>query len=214
MRQINMTLCWDQDDTLVPTAEPLYLFFEEKTGIRADRGHHDKFSETFGISNEQIYEYFIEFAKKDVLKDVPPFPGMFDLLLEMKNRGCINIITTARPRASYEQQTWNYLNKFFPGIFHFNNLLMHSEPTELNLKVDKISMVKQVNGDMFIDDSPEKVIEMNQVFPEKLILFKEHHLHPLIDPRTLPEGIVPVKTAFDIKKAIFKFHTKRNNTLA
>ena len=213
MIQKNKVLCFDKDDTIDPTSDRILEFFNNKLGTHVTAGHHDDFPKLFNISEEKMYELFNEFAELDIMGNVPPFAGMYALFEELKSWGFRIVITTARPRPIYYEQTRRHLDRFFPGIFGADDLIMHNYPNEILHKVNKTEMVASVRGGMFIDDSPSKVKEVREAFPDILILFKEHPVDPVINISELPEGIIPVKDASDIKREIFKFFNIKEKSI-
>ncbi|MCI5051217.1 MAG: HAD hydrolase-like protein [Candidatus Pacebacteria bacterium] len=205
MRIINKVLCFDYDETTVPTSPSLFKFMNDKLGTDVQSGHHDDFVELFGITVEKMFQLFDEFAEKDIMKNVKPYKGMYELFLELKKLGFRIVVTTARPRPTYYKQTRTHMDRFFPGIFGPKDLIMHEYPDETIHKVNKTEMVASVSGGMFIDDSPSKVEEVKNNIPDILVLFKEDKENPIFDINELSEDIIPVKDANDIKKEIFKF---------
>lgn len=156
-------LAIDLDDVIYPFTTEFMKFINKKLGVNKTIKDCLVYSlaVTYGISDQQIYDFIAMFMDTRDSKNALPISGAWPTLNILKEYYDIHIVT-ARPRAS-DIYTRTWLNKDFKGFYSdihycsFFNLYGNDE-----IKLSKTDVCKELGACCLIDDNVWNVTDYHK----------------------------------------------------
>ena len=194
------TIAVDIDDVLSATAEGFAAFTNKHFGGSMQASdYQEEWAKAWGVTIQEAIVRADQLHASGMFGNTDPFIEALPVLLALKERYRLILITSRQTRLKPETMAW--LDRHFPGVFsdiHFMGIWERYDHTnaEERAKITKAEMCKQLGADYLIDDQLKHCLGAAEAGVPSL-LFGEYGWNKADQ---LPDGVTRVRDWGEIEE--------------
>lgn len=189
------TIAVDVDDVLAQSAKGLTAFSNRQWGTNlAPMDYDEHWANMWGVDIEEVKKRTQVFHDSGIVRNYEPMEGAVDVLLWLKNR--YNLVILTSRGSAIRQDTRDWVDTYYPNIFTEVHLSGIWDDIALHkYEVTKTDICKQIGAEYLIDDQLKHCLSANDAGITSL-LFGDYKWNYT---SKLPRSIVKVTSWNDIK---------------
>jgi uncharacterized HAD superfamily protein len=179
----------DIDDVIAAHAPAFVEYSNKKYGTHLTLDdYQDHWGKVWKVDYSETENRAVEYHKSGFIATYGVEDGALDVLKKLKSKFRLIILSTRRQ--SINQLTYNWIDKYYPGIF--DDIIFagfFDNPTENSINMTKAELAKQIRADYLIDDQLKHCKAAADI-DIKVLLFGDY---PWNQDEELPSNIKRVK---------------------
>ncbi|GAB5037231.1 haloacid dehalogenase-like hydrolase superfamily protein [Nannochloropsis oceanica] len=213
---VPLVVAVDLDEVLGYFVETLARFHNEVYGssLTAEHFHSYDFVDVWGGTREEATEKVMAFFESSHFQEeLPPVPGAYQILLDLKRKGIdFHLVTSRQFRIQPETEKW--IEKHYPDIFtalHYGNHYATS-----GTQHSKAEMCQAIGARLLIDDSLRYALQVATEAGIEVLLFGDYAWNQpdsSLHPSLLPPLVTRVTHWDAVKERIEAMHDEHRSLL-